>query len=219
MSPFICLANSNKNGGRCIAGKDLDSYKWIRPVSDSVTGELSLLQYCYENGREPNLLDIVGVTLKEPKPQAGQPENHLIAASEWKYYGTFPKKEIARLCDEPENLWMLDYKADRVSSNTVISGGINQSLYLIKPDQAILSVGLEYGKLKVRANFNYKGQAYSLVVTDPNYLIINTIGSYPLCQNTYLTISLGQEFKGYCYKLVAGIIEPNSSYTGKNIVY
>ena len=30
---IVCLANSRKISGRCIAGKIMDSGKWIRPVS------------------------------------------------------------------------------------------------------------------------------------------------------------------------------------------
>ena len=50
---FVCLANSYKEGGRCIAGIELDENdepimvdghpKWIRPVSESRFGELDNL--------------------------------------------------------------------------------------------------------------------------------------------------------------------------------
>ena len=41
---IICLANSRKKGGYCIAGKEIVNHqvtpKWIRPVSDTESGEL-----------------------------------------------------------------------------------------------------------------------------------------------------------------------------------
>ena len=34
MTQIICLANSIRPGGRCIAGKDPNTGEWIRPVKD-----------------------------------------------------------------------------------------------------------------------------------------------------------------------------------------
>lgn len=58
---FICLADSYKNGGHCIAGKRTDSLQWIRPVSQNVEEGLSDMQICYEDGSCPNLLDIIEI--------------------------------------------------------------------------------------------------------------------------------------------------------------
>ena len=38
---LLVLANSKKFNGRCIAGIDLDSGKWIRPVSNTEHGEFT----------------------------------------------------------------------------------------------------------------------------------------------------------------------------------
>ena len=32
MTRLICLANSRRDGGRCVAGIDMDSGRWIRPI-------------------------------------------------------------------------------------------------------------------------------------------------------------------------------------------
>jgi hypothetical protein len=69
---IVCLANSYKApGGRCIAGKELDSGAWIRPISSRATCELQFPEYRYENWTGPKLLDIVDVPLLRPEA-AGQ---------------------------------------------------------------------------------------------------------------------------------------------------
>ncbi len=74
---FTCLANSRKMSGRCIAGKEKDG-SWVRPVSSRDTGELSENDRRFKDGTYPQVLDIVLVTMKEPRPHAFQTENHLI---------------------------------------------------------------------------------------------------------------------------------------------
>ena len=56
----------------------------------------------------------------------------------------------------------------------------------------------------------YKDVSYLLAVTDPDIekvYILKNVGQYPLStQDLYLTISLGEPFNGFCYKLIAGVI-------------
>ena len=58
---FVCFANSRKHSGRCVAGKEwLDGRpgEWVRVVSDWLTHELSATDRRYENGDDPQLLDV-----------------------------------------------------------------------------------------------------------------------------------------------------------------
>jgi len=78
---IVCLANSRKYSGRCIAGKEIlaDGYgPWIRPVSVRQYGEISEEERRYENGVSAKLLDILRVPLIGAAPQLYQSENYLI---------------------------------------------------------------------------------------------------------------------------------------------
>lgn len=89
---IICLANSYKTNGRCIAGKiaSKDGYgKWIRSVSPRPTQELSFPEYCYEGNLSPKLLDIIDVPLHKAEPHNHQTENHIIKAGRWVKKGSF----------------------------------------------------------------------------------------------------------------------------------
>ena len=64
-------------------------------------------------------------------------------------------------------------------------------------------------KRRVQGRFKWAGKAYWLWVTDPvvekAYLRRND-GEYTLGSH-FLTISVGEADKGWCYKLIAGLIE------------
>ena len=80
---IICLANSHRPGGRCIAGKEILSDGsvggWIRPVSSGSTEAVSQRERQYEDGGEPNVLDVIGIPLKNASPNSFQKENWLLA--------------------------------------------------------------------------------------------------------------------------------------------
>jgi putative nucleic acid modification protein with dual OB domain len=80
---IICLANSRKLSGRCVAGKMVSTNKfgeWIRPVSSRPEKELSAFDRHYEGTAqlEPALLDIIEIDFLGKDPHPYQPENHLI---------------------------------------------------------------------------------------------------------------------------------------------
>jgi len=78
---IVCLANSRKLSGRCIAGKEMVRNKprgWIRPVSAREHEEVSEYERQYEDGTDPRVLDIIDVELLEPRPRTYQQENWLL---------------------------------------------------------------------------------------------------------------------------------------------
>ena len=74
----------------------------------------------------------------------------------------------------------------------------------------VFAPSAEFGdfKLRVRAEFSFADETYNLSVTDPvierDYLGRGN-GRYEL-DASYLCVSLGEPYDGYCYKLVATII-------------
>lgn len=109
MKQLICLANSSKLSGRCVAGKEwFDEERiseWIRPVSERPTREVSEYERQYEDGSDPQLLDIIAVPMKNHEPEGHQPENWLIEETEyWEKIGTWPTRELQALVDDVESL-------------------------------------------------------------------------------------------------------------------
>ncbi len=220
MNPIeiVCLANSRKISGRCIAGKIIAANKWIRPVSNRESEEISEEEQRYKNGEMPKLLDIISIPVKNLKPTRHQKENYLIDDRYyWEKTGQYAER-LESLLDSPEDLWgtgCSSYQGinDRMSEE--ICAEYSESLYLVKPQSLSIIVHVEgeefdNAKRKVRAQFKYNDTIYIFPVTDPvvesKYLSGNN-GSFTLpIENTYLCVSVGLPYNEYCYKFLASLI-------------
>ncbi|MCA1604853.1 MAG: hypothetical protein LC775_05125 [Acidobacteria bacterium] len=112
---LVCLANSRKHNGRCIAGIEIESKKWIRPVSNRSGHEVSVLERQYRNGVEPQVLDLISVSLVEARPIEFQRENWLLdPAVRWLKvgrigWGGLCTLEQSTLEQRPRGLWINGY--------------------------------------------------------------------------------------------------------------
>ena len=218
---FVCLANSRKTSGRCIAGKETVGGKigaWVRPISEREHHEISEVDRRYDDGTTAQVFDIIGVKFKGKAAHPSQEENYTIDDGfYWGNNGRF-SGDLDDLLDTPNSLWQNGYFSysglnDRVSELLIVSPG--QSLFFISPDNFEIVVrveGAEFGngKKKVRARFHYNGVQHFISVTDP---AVETIylaqgeGVYKPKGRIYMTVSLGEPWDGYYYKLAAGIFE------------
>lgn len=222
---IVCLANSRKISGRCIAGKEKIEQgfgEWIRPISQRPTGEISEYDRMYQNGDDPQVLDLITIPLLEYKPHYYQSENHLIDDSfSWKKTGQLVWMEVEALGDKIEgNLWINGYSSyngmnDRIPEKT--ANTLKSSLVLVQPEQISILVDTEGGEFgnarrKVRAKFILNTKEYKLAITDPHIertFLKKQDGQYPMvAQNVYMCISIGEPYNGFCYKLVASVITP-----------
>lgn len=107
---IVCLANSRKMSGRCVAGRELVNGVpggWVRPVSSRPHEEVSLEEQRYERGGTPQLLDIIDVPLAAARPGAHQPENWLLSPDfYWAKRGRLDAARLPSLLDPPAPLWV-----------------------------------------------------------------------------------------------------------------
>jgi hypothetical protein len=85
-SRFLCLAVSRRDGGNCIAGVDVDTDVWIRPVNPKNHGALHDFEIVVKDHKTRKLrmmapLDLMQMRLDEPVGSSGQPENWTLAAA------------------------------------------------------------------------------------------------------------------------------------------
>lgn len=198
---IIVLANSVKHGQHCVAGKCINTGNWIRPVSNANGAELSHEQAKYQNpygtfGVKP--LQKIRMGFSQHAPLSHQPENYLIDGNLWRQNYSISEAELVAYLDTPDDLWGHD---NRVQHSLITMGlhNIDQSLYLVQVDNLNLYTT---GDRKRRASFNYNGSDYDLAATDPKF---DDILREQREVNGILCISLGEEYQGYCYKLVATI--------------
>lgn len=213
---IVILANSAKKGGYCVAGKDIRTGEWIRPVSTFSGGELSREQVTLNTGKYSYLgkpLHKAQIDFMTHAPLSNQPENHLITNSKWKPAFKMDRSNLSRLVDEPEDIWMYGHHQDRVNYSVFEHGLIDdhQSLYLIHVDSITYKVILNGGGYqRLKGTFEYNDQEYSFNVTDPEYCKYKNgpLGDTFTEFDKYLCLSLGEKFEptGQCYKLIASII-------------
>ena len=220
---IVCLANSRKMSGRCIAGKEISEEGggvWIRPVSKRSAGEISEYERRFVNGDYPQVLDIIRIPLIKHKPYSFQQENHLIDDNYyWEKVGAVGWTDLHGFVDEvPDKIWINGYSSycgenDRIPEN--LANTLQSSLLLIQPDELSIHIfveGADYtkGKRKVRAGFYLNGHQYKLAVTDPKVeseYLKKSDGIYNIdASRVYMCVSMGEPYQGYCYKLVASII-------------
>ena len=88
---LLVLANSYKNHHRCIAGIDLGSGKWIRPLSRKTPGgEVSQVESSLSGGVQPRLLDVVEIDtspISAEQVEFRSPEDCWLNSVPWKLCG------------------------------------------------------------------------------------------------------------------------------------
>src|SRR5690242_4175694 len=107
---FVCLANSYKEGGRCVAGIELDAQnnpvfqnekpKWIRPVCNTKHDEIPT-----EIVSHFKLLDIIEIDIIEEQPQGYQSENVSFDEKSLKICGTFDRNGLPGICNNPNAIF------------------------------------------------------------------------------------------------------------------
>ena len=225
MRRIVCLANSRKPDGRCIAGKLYAQGKfgsWLRPISAREGEELSEQERQISKGVEPSLLDILEFTINAHKPSGHQPENFLIdTQNKFVKVGRVSAQDLIQAVDKPTNLWIMGYQSKTYGKNDLVPPNriseVQNSLYLINPHSFRIQVVQGYYKLETRGCFTYLGAEYNLKITDPlvySDFVAKGIGEYKI-EDVLLTISLAEKVfpvvsnlssSGY-YKLIAGVID------------
>lgn len=217
---IVCLANSRKLSGRCVAGKEWTGRQpgpWVRPVSDRPFEEISERERQYKDGSDPQVLDVIDVPLQCHHPKSYQTENWLLDPNlYWARAGRATWQDLTSFADNPGVLWLNNSSTyhgqnDRISQ--VDTPQLNNSLYLLHLEKLALRVfapGADFRnpKRRVQAEFLHDGIIYRVWVTDPlieREYLAGEDGEYGIGE-CFVTVSLGEAHEGYCYKLVAALI-------------
>ena len=211
---FVCLANSYKEGGRCVAGIMLDPDnnpiiekdlpKWIRPISTPGHGEIQK-----ELVSHIHLLDIIEIEILEYAGEGYQSENAKFLESSIRTIGTFDITQLYSLCEKRSILFSNAGKAINIKH----INRLDHSLTLVRAtDFEAFEHSSEFNpeKKKIRLAFIYNGNQYDLPVTDPVFLrnYQNNANFLDDVGEVYLTLSVGVVFEEWHHKLVAAIIIP-----------
>ena len=216
---FICLANSYKHGGRCIAGIEVVPQsdgsltivrhgdgrpRWIRPVSMSVNGEIP--NHLAESFKIFSLVKLYDV---EPCPDKAHTENVHCSRMEICPFELLPTKAFLNQLIDTQHQAVFYYRGKAIPA-TIIDR-LDYSLMLIQPENVSAYCDEERENSKYRMKFTYFGSNYDFPITDPVFLeqFKKSPEKYTDLNGVYLVLSLGMEFEGFHFKLVATVMFPS----------
>ncbi|MDG2989889.1 hypothetical protein L3556_02910 [Candidatus Synechococcus calcipolaris G9] len=219
---IVCLANSWKLEERCIAGIDLDTGKWIRPVCDRLYPEDGRVPISVRivEGQEPKLLDILQVPLAETGNDFGfECENRSILDGQWQYLGQAQPTDLLRYCSSSKHILHNSSKYVYPSYLKKLPFPQRRTLQLVE----VVNFSVEK-RTSSKGNIEWRGTIEAsngrclagAKITDPVFVEKLKTGYQPkdIC---FVTVSLGMpwgppDWDGEypCWKLIAGVIEISS---------
>lgn len=199
---IVILANSRKLCGRCVAGKKSDG-TWIRltkvggaPIPISEASKYRMLSF----------IEVEGLLNRPSQEYNYHTENSI-------YRNAIMGSNLRGLTIDG----LLDHPDDIFGTGRCINEDeaqeLNQSLLFVEVENLCISkeAGGNY-RDKLRGSFVYNGNMYTdISVTDSVFeqrFSIRRSPYYETFPDAYITISLGEPFKGYAYKLISGIYIP-----------
>lgn len=217
MTRIVVLANSWKHQDWCLAGIDLDTGKWVRPVTDLDDGRVPKTSMKL-GGYFPELLDVLEIPLDSTGPDFDfESENRTILPGRWYRRDKMMLKDIERYAKQP--YYVLHNKKKYITTKELQQKPFMKraTLQLIRADKfKVLDT-----RRKTTDKHNWKGvilsgdREFEIKITDPVFFkrLNNSHKPSPTC---LLTMSLSMPYKPsdwdedeepVCWKLIAGVIE------------
>ncbi len=213
MIEVVCLANSRKYNNKCVAGINLKTGQWIRPITNTESGAipnyLTLI-----NGRSLQVLDLVDIPLNEKERGNGhESENRLILSGEWKITGKVQSSNLLKFRESEILYFEKDEWLQAVPYEYLRSLPRNKcrTLQLIQTDDFQVRQK-ELGKWRGIIPIGNSDEVINASITDLKLCRLLDNG-HQVSPNCLLVMSLSQPFQKsedtelMCYRLIASVIE------------
>lgn len=209
---LLCLANSYKEGGRCIAGIVLDEQNkpqleagkpiWIRPICKTGHGQIPL-ELC----EKITPLDIIEIQDTHRIGEGYQSENTTFDEKEISVIGRGTKALIEGLANDYSSLIFINH-GKAIHSDSI--DDLNHSLMLVRLTDFKIKETKNPGRVnpQIRLEFTHKNNLYDFPITDPVFLDSYSMDK-TLLDNTDsidVVLSIAVLHNGWHSKLVATIL-------------
>jgi len=217
MTRIVVLANSWKHYDWCLAGIDLDTGKWVRPVTGLDDGRVPKTSMKL-GGYFPALLDVLEIPLDSTGPDFGfESENRTILPGRWYKQSKMTPRDIEKYTKRP-------YYVLHNHRKYVTPRDLQQKPFEKRVTLQLIRVGsfkVRDARRKPTDKPSWKGTILSggreleVKITDPVCFERLNRGYKP-SPSCFLTMSLGMPYKPSdwdeddepaCWKLIAGVIE------------
>ena len=217
---IVCLAKSNREGGFCVAGKELNHGgvgPWIRPIGTGLDEAVNPSICQYVDGTELGLRDVVEVSLRRHAPSGHQQENWMLDESRpWRKVGELSRKYVGNTVDtDYTTLWGVGCSSSTGRNDCVETSDVyeySDSLRLVHVEDLTVVVRdypSESGaRRRVQGRFSFGRSEYAMWIKDVKCesFYANARPQEVTFRNRHLAVSLAKDYEGRCYKLIAGII-------------
>lgn len=218
MTQIICLANSWKRGERCIAGIELQTKNWIRPIYDRLQGGCIPKQVRLINNKEPQILDVIDIPLNPNFCQFSYAlENRQILPGIWEKIGIVRPTKMIKCSNL--NVPILHNAGKYVTKTYLQSLPFSERRTIQLTYTSKLEITSELknnGRTKWKGTFinNFGHKLEDASITDPEFVKRLDSGYRPR-NDCLVTVSLSLPFRPHdnwegdapCWKLIAGVIE------------
>ncbi|MBI2435926.1 MAG: hypothetical protein HYV26_23980 [Candidatus Hydrogenedentes bacterium] len=217
---IVVLANSWKHGDYCLAGIDIETGQWVRPVTELEDGRLPKKRMQLD-GYWPKLLDVLDLPLAPDGPDFGfECENRALLPGPWRRVGRVPLEDMHLYVEQPE---FVLHNAERHVTLVEMQAKPfveRRTLMLVRVEGLHLHDAntVPFDKPQWRGTFQWGAATLVVPITDPVFCDRLNKGHRPTGP-CLLTVSLGMPYKSphdpagtppACWKLIAGVLELGS---------
>ena len=206
---IVILAKSAKHNNYCIAGIELGSNRWIRPVTsdDEIQGAVPAAALTYADKTEVQPLDLVQIEFTDKVAGEIQPENFYFAGT-WKKFGHWSFSDFEKYCGLDRTDFIFYDDSRRLEPASLSSFTRRQSLLILPIENISVKAEKFDDGVKFRASFDYGGTRYEdFAVGDialREKFSGRGVGEFFVEKSAAATFSLTNPFKdGRCYKVLA----------------
>ena len=212
---LLVFANSKKLGGRCLAGIDIETRRWMRPVSKTFDREIQN-SATYKDGCWIRPGDLIEIEIESPVPRPHHPED-------FEFSGEVTVIKKSALLDFSQLIVdefakknrLLETTGNRFTKKEIDENPVSNSLAIA------LATNIDFHTRTYMSNHTSAritfespvGTKWDLPQTDDNLESLDPISEGIIC------ISLSEYFekKGFHYKLASGVVPVTKSDLESNV--
>ncbi len=160
---IVILAKSAKYSDYCVAGIELATNKWIRPISrnEETQDAVPVAALTYADNTEAQILDIVQIDFEDTRVENEiQPENYFFAADTWQKFGRWTLADFEKFCGFDSTDFIFYDTSRRIEPSNLNLVKRRKSLMILPIENISVKTNLLDGQIKFRADFNYNGVRY-----------------------------------------------------------
>ena len=211
---LVILAKSAKYGNYCVAGIELSTNKWIRPIShdEKIEDAVPATDLIYSDNTEAQILDVVEIDFEDtPAENKIQPENFFYKNSTWKKLGHWNLANVEKFCGFDTADFIFYDTSRRLELSTIENFERRKSLLLLPLENISIVTEIRDAEKKFHANFNYEGARYERFGVGDIELRKNfsdkECGEFFIGERAVATLSLTNPYKdNRCYKMLANLL-------------